>query len=140
MGLALNAIIQTIVWYGFMAAIIFGAAGTTDYTGGWLYLGVMIAISIVFGAHMMHADPDLLRERLKPPVQKGQPLADRLVVIPILLLIFGRKGIHLEDGIGDHHCAEAGRRLVRRQGEIAEEALGTGRDASLGDSGVAGER
>lgn len=102
MGLALNAIIQTIVWYGFMATIIFGAAGTTDYTGGWLYLGVMIAISIVFGAHMMHADPDLLRERLKPPVQKGQPLADRLVVIPILLLIFAGMGFMAADAMRWH--------------------------------------
>jgi hypothetical protein len=38
MGLVLNLIIQTIVWYGFIALIIFGAAGTIDYTGGWLYL------------------------------------------------------------------------------------------------------
>jgi hypothetical protein len=32
MGLILNAIIQTIVWYRFMGAIIFAAAGTTEYT------------------------------------------------------------------------------------------------------------
>jgi hypothetical protein len=76
MGLILNAIIQTIVWYGFMAAIIFAAAGTIEYAGGWLYLGVMIAISIVFGTHMVRVDPGLLRGRLKPPVQKDQPLAD----------------------------------------------------------------
>jgi len=89
MGLILNAIIQTIVWYGFMAAIIFAAAGTIEYTGGWLYLGIMIAISIVFGTHMVRVDPGLLRERLKPPMQKDQPLADKLVLIPILLFIFG---------------------------------------------------
>jgi hypothetical protein len=34
-GLILNAIIQTIVWYGFMAAIIFAAAGTIAYPVGW---------------------------------------------------------------------------------------------------------
>jgi protein-S-isoprenylcysteine O-methyltransferase Ste14 len=89
MGLILNAIIQTMVWYGFMAAIIFGAAGTMDYTGGWLYLGETVALSIVFGAHMVRVNPGLLRERLKPPMQKGQPLADKLILIPILLHIFG---------------------------------------------------
>ena len=31
MGLVLNLIVQTIVWFGFMGAIIFGAAGTIDY-------------------------------------------------------------------------------------------------------------
>ena len=66
MGLVLNLIVQTIVWFGFMGAIIFGAAGTTDYTGGWLYLGAMIALSVVFGINMARVDPSLLRERLKP--------------------------------------------------------------------------
>jgi protein-S-isoprenylcysteine O-methyltransferase Ste14 len=89
MALILNLIVQTIVWFGFMGAIIFVAAGTIDYTGGWLYLGEMIAASAVFGLHMMRVDPGLLKERLKPPMQKDQPLADKLILIPILLLIFG---------------------------------------------------
>jgi protein-S-isoprenylcysteine O-methyltransferase Ste14 len=89
MRLILNLLVQTIVWFGFMGAIIFFAAGTIDYAGGWLYLGEMIAASVVFGAHMMRVDPGLLKERLKPPVQKDQPLADKLVLIPILLFIFG---------------------------------------------------
>jgi protein-S-isoprenylcysteine O-methyltransferase Ste14 len=97
MGLVLNLIIQTIVWYGFMGAIIFGAAGTIDYIGGWLYLGEMVALSIVFGTIMMRVDPGLLRERLKPPVQKDQPLADKLIIIPVLLLIFGGMGFMAAD-------------------------------------------
>lgn len=97
MGLVLNLIIQTIVWYGFMGAIIFGAAGTIDYIGGWLYLGEMVALSIVFWTIMMRVDPGLLRERLKPPVQKDQPLADKLIIIPVLLLIFGGMGFMAAD-------------------------------------------
>jgi protein-S-isoprenylcysteine O-methyltransferase Ste14 len=89
MGLVVNLIVQTIVWYGLLGAILFGAAGTLDYAGGWLYLAGMIAISAVFGTHAVRVDPGLLRERLKPPVQKDQPLADKLVVIPFLLLVFG---------------------------------------------------
>jgi protein-S-isoprenylcysteine O-methyltransferase Ste14 len=97
MGLVLNLILQTIVWYAFMGVIIFNAAGTLNYVGGWLYLGEMVAISVVFGAYGVRADPGLLRERLKPPVQKGQPLADKLVVIPILLLVFGALGFMAAD-------------------------------------------
>jgi hypothetical protein len=52
MGLVLNLVVQTIVWFGFMGAVIFGAAGTMHYTGGWLYLGEMIAISVVLGLHV----------------------------------------------------------------------------------------
>jgi protein-S-isoprenylcysteine O-methyltransferase Ste14 len=98
MGLALNLIVQTIVWFGFMAAIVFGAAGTVYYTGGWLYIGEMVAFSIVLGTIMMRIDPDLLRERLKPPMQKDQPLADKLVLIPVLLLIIGGMGFMAADG------------------------------------------
>jgi protein-S-isoprenylcysteine O-methyltransferase Ste14 len=97
MGLALNLIVQTIVWFGLMGAIIFGAAGTIDYAGGWLYLGVMIAISVVGGLYMARVDPGLLRERLKPPIQKDQPLADKLILIPILFLLFGGMGFMAAD-------------------------------------------
>jgi hypothetical protein len=97
MGLALNLVVQTIVWFGLMGAIIFGAAGTIDYTGGWLYLGEMFAISIVLGLYMARVDPGLLRERLKPPVQKDQPLADKLIVIPLLILLFGGMGFMAAD-------------------------------------------
>ena len=97
MGLVLNLIIQTIVWFGLMGAIIFGAAGTIDYFGGWLYLGVMIVAAIVFGTHMARVDPGLLRERMKPPVQKDQPLADKLIVGPVLLLLFGGMGFMAAD-------------------------------------------
>ena len=97
MGLLLNLIIQTIAWFGFMGAIIFGAAGTIDYAGGWLYLGEMVAIAVGLGLTMARVDPGLLRERLKPPVQKDQPLADKLIVIPLLLLLFGSMGFMAAD-------------------------------------------
>ncbi|MGH8138488.1 MAG: hypothetical protein ACREVV_09875 [Steroidobacteraceae bacterium] len=105
MGLVLNLILQTIVWFGFLGAIIFVAAGTTDYPGGWLYLGLMVALSVVFGTIMVRVDPGLLRERLKPPVQKGQPLADKLILIPILLLIVGGMGFMAADAARWHWSA-----------------------------------
>ena len=105
MGLVLNLIVQTIVWFGFMGAIIFVAAGTTDYTGGWLYLGAMVALSLVLGTVMVRVDPGLLRERLKPPVQRDQPLADKLILIPILLLIFGGMGFMAADAARWHWSA-----------------------------------
>ena len=58
MGLILNLLVQTIVWFGFMGAIIFVAAGTIDYVGGWLYLGAMVAVAVVFGLHMLFTPSD----------------------------------------------------------------------------------
>ena len=89
MGLVINLVVQTIVWFGCLGAMIFAAAGTIDYVSGWLYLGEMIAISAVLGVYFARVDPGLLRERLKPPIQKDQPLADKVVVIPLLVLLFG---------------------------------------------------
>ena len=102
MGLILNLLIQTVVWFGVMGAIIFCAAGTIDYTGGWLYLGEMVAISIVLGLHGARVDPGLIKERLKPPMQKDQPLADKLVVIPLLILIFAGMGVMAADAARWH--------------------------------------
>jgi len=97
MRLVLNVVVQTIVWYSFMGAIIFLSAGTTHYAGGWLYLGEMLALSLVFGTQLARDDPELLRERLKPPVQKEQPLADKLILIPFLLLVLGAIGFMAAD-------------------------------------------
>lgn len=105
MSLALNFLVQTILWFGFIGAVIFGAAGTIDYAGGWLYLGLMVALSVVFGTIMARVDPGLLRERLKPPVQQDQPLADKLILIPILFLMFGGMGFMAADAARWHWSA-----------------------------------
>jgi protein-S-isoprenylcysteine O-methyltransferase Ste14 len=105
MRLVLNVLVQTIVWFGFMGAVIFVAAGTIDYAGGWIYLGEMLAMSVVFGVYGARVDPGLLQERLKPPVQKDQPLADKLVLIPILLLVFAGMGFMAADAARWHWSA-----------------------------------
>ena len=97
MSLVANLIIQTLLWFSLMGAIIFGAAGTIHYAGGWIYLGEMIVISIIFGLYGARVDPDLLRERLKPPIQKDQPLADKFILIPLLLLLLGSMGFMAAD-------------------------------------------
>jgi len=102
MGLVINLVVQTIVWFGCLGAMIFAAAGTIDYVSGWLYLGEMIAISAVLGVYFARVDPGLLRERLKPPIQKDQPLADKLILIPLLLLLFGGMGFMAADAARWH--------------------------------------
>jgi protein-S-isoprenylcysteine O-methyltransferase Ste14 len=97
MSLVLNLLVQTVVWFGFMGVLIFAAAGTLDYAGGWIYLTQMAAISLYIGLRSVRLDPGLLRERLKPPVQKDQPLADKLVIIPILLVVFAGIGFMAAD-------------------------------------------
>ena len=102
MSLVPKLIVPTIVWFGLMGVIIFGAAGTLNYAGGWLYLGIMIAVSVAFGAYTMRVDPGLFEERLKPPLQRDQPLADKLVFMPILFVIFAGMGFMAADAARWH--------------------------------------
>lgn len=61
-----------------MAAVLFAAAGSWRWTGGWWFIGLFGAISLVLSIWLLLVDPALLQERLKPPVQPGQGRWDRL--------------------------------------------------------------
>jgi hypothetical protein len=45
------------------------------------YLGAMIPISVVFWAYFARIDPGPLRARLRPPIQKDRPLAEKLILV-----------------------------------------------------------
>src|SRR5947209_11272506 len=82
-------IVQTVVWFGAMGLLLFLAAGTLNWPAAWIFLAVMVAFSLVGGLALGRHDPELLRERLAPPVQKDQPTADKVLLVIILLVIFG---------------------------------------------------
>jgi protein-S-isoprenylcysteine O-methyltransferase Ste14 len=78
-------IVQTFIWFGVIGLVLFLAAGTLDWPGAWAYLVEMVALSLAGGLLLARHDPDLLKERLASPIQKDQPLADK-ILLPILLL------------------------------------------------------
>jgi protein-S-isoprenylcysteine O-methyltransferase Ste14 len=49
----------------------------------------MIVFSLVAGPWLARRDPGLIRERLRPPIQKDQPIADKILVAVLILTIFG---------------------------------------------------
>ena len=82
-------IVQTLVSYGVMGLLLFWAAGTLDWPDAWIYLTLMIVVSLVGGLWLVRRDPGLVRERLEPPIQKDQPLADKVVLSVFLVLFLG---------------------------------------------------
>jgi protein-S-isoprenylcysteine O-methyltransferase Ste14 len=84
-----NLIVQTVVWFGAMGLLLFLAAGTLNWPAAWIFLAVMVAFSLVGGLALGRHDPALLRERLSLPLQRDQPLADKVLLVIILLVIFG---------------------------------------------------
>jgi protein-S-isoprenylcysteine O-methyltransferase Ste14 len=65
-------------------ALLFGAAGTFAWFGAWAFLILFFGGSTVITALLARQNPALLEERMKPPIQKDQPIWDRVLVIAIL--------------------------------------------------------
>jgi protein-S-isoprenylcysteine O-methyltransferase Ste14 len=78
--LIVSAVVQTIV----LAAMLFGPAETLAWWRAWVFLGVMLAATMAASLGILEANQDLLAERLKPPIQKGQPLWDKIVLLALV--------------------------------------------------------
>jgi protein-S-isoprenylcysteine O-methyltransferase Ste14 len=69
--------------------LLFLPAVTLDWWRARGFLGVVLVGSVVSTVSVMRANPAVLKERYKPPVQKGQPLADKILVLLLLLTFVG---------------------------------------------------
>lgn len=81
-------ILQTFVWFGVMGALMFVSAGTMHWWGAWVYLVLMVGLSLTLGVALARRDPGLMNERLSPPIQKDQAAADKILLSILLLAIF----------------------------------------------------
>jgi len=82
-------VVQTLLLYGTMGLVLFLAAGTTDWPVAWIFLAEMIIVFLGGGLWLARYDPALLKERLAPPIQKDQPIADKILLTVFILVIFG---------------------------------------------------
>lgn len=62
------------------AMFLFLGAGTLHWRRGWILLAVLVVARLVAYVAIGRANPDLLAERAKFPIQRGQPLADRVLL------------------------------------------------------------
>lgn len=72
------AIITNVAVFGGLLLL---PAGTLNWWRAWLLLGVAFVGSVASTCSIFRVNKDLLEERFKLPVQKGQPLADKIVVL-----------------------------------------------------------
>ncbi len=63
--------------------LLFVPAGRWAWPRAWIYMGCMVVGTIVTLIYL-RKDEALINERLKGPIQKGQPLADRILVSLLL--------------------------------------------------------
>jgi protein-S-isoprenylcysteine O-methyltransferase Ste14 len=68
---------------------LFLPAGTLGWWRAWVFLGVVLVTAVASTAALYRSDIALLEERFKPPVQKGQPLADKILVLLLIIMFIG---------------------------------------------------
>ena len=81
--------LQTAVSLALMATILFAAADTVRWPQAWGFIVTFVSGSAGFGIWLGRRDPGLLAARLGSPVQRGQPLWDRIFLITFILIWFG---------------------------------------------------
>ena len=79
---------QTVIWLAVLAAILFGAAGTLDWPGAWVLLIESGVLGIISGVRIARHDPQLLKERMRGPIQKEQKQWDKRLLTVIFSLCF----------------------------------------------------
>jgi protein-S-isoprenylcysteine O-methyltransferase Ste14 len=73
--------VQTVLSGALMGACLFGGAGDWRWPEAWVFLAIFAGGSVFLGAFLIKRDPGLLAARLDRPVQKGQPLWDRIFLL-----------------------------------------------------------
>jgi len=82
-------ITRSIVQIAVLGALLFMSAGTLDWWRAWVLLGVFVVGTVASLIDLYPDHKDLLKERLKSPLQKDQPLVDKIVLVPFLVLFLG---------------------------------------------------
>ena len=87
--LILKLILGSITNLIIFGLLLFLPAGTLEWRRAWVFIGVVQAGYLAMAIWIFPKRPDLLDERFKPPIQKGQPLADRIILLLFLAVYFG---------------------------------------------------
>jgi protein-S-isoprenylcysteine O-methyltransferase Ste14 len=76
---------QTAIWLAITGAVLFLSAGTLAWPEAWIYLAIWLAGGLTSGLTLARTNPEIIKERMRPPLQQDQKRWDR----PFILAIFG---------------------------------------------------
>lgn len=72
-----------------MGALIFWPAGTLAFPGAWAMMIILMTGGLTITTWLARHSPQLLQERLRPPVQRGQDVWDRIWTVLFLCAFCG---------------------------------------------------
>jgi protein-S-isoprenylcysteine O-methyltransferase Ste14 len=85
-ALARRLIVHTVVWLAILGAILFLSAGTLDWPEAWVLLIGSGGLGLVSALLMVRHDPQLIRERMRGPIQSKQKPWDKALLAVVMLL------------------------------------------------------
>jgi protein-S-isoprenylcysteine O-methyltransferase Ste14 len=80
-------LLQTLIWLVGMGALLLVPAGTLHWPAAWVFLATMAVISIATGWWLARTDPDLLAERMRVAGQRDQPVADKIFMLALGMVL-----------------------------------------------------
>jgi protein-S-isoprenylcysteine O-methyltransferase Ste14 len=78
---------QSLAWIVAFALLLFAPAGTLHWPAAWVFLALMLVIGLACGRWLAKNNPALLAERMRSPIQPGQPAADKKFIAAFGLAI-----------------------------------------------------
>ena len=81
-----KGILVLIAEFAVFAALLFVSAGTVLWPAGWVFIGIFFGFALAITLWLAREDPELLAERMSSPIQRGQPLWDKVFLAAVSLL------------------------------------------------------
>jgi protein-S-isoprenylcysteine O-methyltransferase Ste14 len=79
-------IVHTVIWLVILGAILFLSAGTLDWPEAWVLLIGSGALGLVSALIIARHDPELMRERMRGPIQSQQKPWDKALLVVVFVL------------------------------------------------------
>ena len=80
-----KALLEVLAEFAVFAALLFVSAGTLLWPAGWVFLAIFFGFALAIVLWLAREDPELLAERMSSPVQRGQPLWDKVFVVGVMV-------------------------------------------------------
>jgi protein-S-isoprenylcysteine O-methyltransferase Ste14 len=85
-ALMAKGLLALIAEFAVFAVLLFVSAGTMLWPAGWVFLAIFFGFALAITVWVGREEPELLAERLSAPIQRGQPLWDKVFVAVVMLL------------------------------------------------------
>src|SRR5688500_8092792 len=81
-----KALLEVLAEFAVFAALLFVSAGTLLWPAGWAFIAIFFGFALSLVVWLVREEPALLAERMSSPIQRGQPLWDKVFVAAVLFL------------------------------------------------------